>query len=539
MRSLGLVLRNSGLRRVAVSYALFILTEYAVWIAMLVFAYAHGGATAAGLIAVAQLVPAALLAPFLSALADRRPPVHVLVVGYVGQATGMAVTAVNIVAGGPPLVAYAGAVVAATCVVAIRPAQAPLVPALARSAEELTAANVTLSWLEGGSIVSAGLLTGLVLAVAGVGVVFAICTVLILGALALVLPLHTPPLRAMDAGRPGVAREVVAGVRMLAGSPRPRVLLLLLTAEWIVVGALDVLQVVLALDVLHMGRSFVGYLNTASGLGGVLAGAFALVLVGRRLGRPIMLAAGAMSGGLVAIAVVPRPAVTFALVVVIGGGRTILDVATRTLLQRAVPTETLGRVFGVVEGLTMAGSAVGSLMTPVFVAAGGSTAALLAAAAVLPLAGLLGGRALLRLDAETDVPVVEITLLRSLRLFRDLPVPALEGLAQSLDVVHLPPGSLLIREGDPGDRYYAIASGQLSVVRGGRDLGRRHRGDGVGEIALLRDVPRTATITSVDDATVYALPRAPFLAAVTGHAQTTQLADLVVSERLDDSDPER
>jgi hypothetical protein len=317
------------------------------------------------------------------------------------------------------------------------------------------------------------------------------------------------------------------------------VLLLLLTAEWIVVGALDVLQVVLALDVLHVGRSFVGYLNTASGLGGVLAGAFAMMLVGRRLGRPIILAAATMTLALVAIAVIPRPAATFALVVVIGGGRTIVDVATRTLLQRAVPTETLGRVFGVVEGLAMAGSALGSLMTPVFVAVGGSTAALLAGAAVLPVAGQVGGRALLTLDAEVDVPVVEISLLRSLRLFRDLPVPALEGLAQSLNVVHLQPGTVLIRQGEPGDSYYAIASGQLSVARDGRDLGRRSRGDGVGEIALLHDVPRTATLTSVGEATVYALPRAPFLAAVTGHTQTTTTAAVILSERLDDSDPER
>jgi hypothetical protein len=310
-------------------------------------------------------------------------------------------------------------------------------------------------------------------------------------------------------------------------------LLLLLAAEWVVVGALDVLQVVLALDVLGLGRSGVGLLNTASGVGGVIAGGLVITLVGRRLGGPIVAAAVTMSLGLVLIAVVPGAAVTVAMVAVIGAGRAVLDVGTRTLLQRAVPADTLGKVFGVVEGLMMAGCAVGSLMTPLFVAGGGSAAALLAAACVLPLAALSGGWALFRLDAAATVPVVEIALLRSLRLFKDLPVPALEGLAQALQRVHAPAGTVLIRQGDPGDRYFVIADGELSVQRDGRDLGTRTRGDGVGEIALLRDIPRTATLTAVGATTVYALARAPFLAAVTGHSPTTRTAHQVAQERLD------
>jgi hypothetical protein len=536
-RSVGLVVRNAGLRRVALSYALFTVCEYGVWIAMLVFAYGHGGATASGLVAVAQLVPAAVLAPFLSALADRRPPVHLLVAGYAAQAAGMCSTAVTIHLDGPPVAAYVGAVVASTAVVTIRPAQAPLVPALARSVEELTAANVALGWVENVSIVSAGALTALALKVADVGAVFAVGAAMVLVAVALVAPLQTLPVGSTSVNRPPVVREVLGGIGLLARTSGPRLLLLVLAAEWVVVGALDVLQVVLALDVLGLGRSGVGLLNTASGLGGVIAGGLAISLVGRRLGGPILVAAATMSLGLALISVVPGAAATVAMMMVIGAGRAVVDVATRTLLQRAVPVDTLGKVFGVVEGLMMAGCAVGSLMIPLFVAAGGSAAALLAAACVLPLVALSGGRSLFRLDAAATVPVVEIALLRSLRLFKDLPVPALEGLAQALQRVDAPAGHVLIRQGDPGDSYYVIADGELSVQRDGRDLGTRSRGDGVGEIALLRDVPRTATVTAVGQTTVYALSRAPFLAAVTEHSATTDTAHLVTHERLNDADP--
>jgi CRP-like cAMP-binding protein len=165
--------------------------------------------------------------------------------------------------------------------------------------------------------------------------------------------------------------------------------------------------------------------------------------------------------------------------------------------------------------------------------------ALVGVAAILPLAAVVGGRALVTLDADAHVPVVEIALLRSIRLFADLPAPALEGLAGSLQRVVLPAGSVLIREGEIGDRYYAIADGGLTIQRGGRDLGVRRRGDGVGEIALLRSMPRTATVTAATPATVYALNRDPFLAAVTGHRQTSTTADMVTEERLGDADPRR
>ncbi len=342
-----IVARNRRLARLVVSYGLFITTEYAIWIAMLVFAYARGGSREAGLVALAQLLPAAVLAPFLSTVADRRPPVRLLVSGYVTQAVGMAATGAVIYANWSPLLAYAAAVVASTAVVTVRPGQAPLVPGLSNSTRELTSANVALGWIENAGIVTAGALTGLLLAVASVGLIFVLSAGLALAAVILVLPLGTAPLALeSDHGQP--IKEVVGAVRLLASLRRPRLLVGLLTAEWVVVGALDVLFVVLAIDFLERGQAWVGYLNTAYGVGGVLAGAAAATLVGRRLGAPIIATGIVLSLALGLATVAREPVAMVAILVVVGGGRAVFDIATRTLLQRAVPAEVIGRVLGVV-----------------------------------------------------------------------------------------------------------------------------------------------------------------------------------------------
>jgi CRP-like cAMP-binding protein len=172
------------------------------------------------------------------------------------------------------------------------------------------------------------------------------------------------------------------------------------------------------------------------------------------------------------------------------------------------------------------------VLVPVLVHLGGSQLALLGVAAVLPLAAAVGGRALFSLDTEAPVPVVEIALLRSLPLFAELPAPAVEGLAAALTAAEVPAGAVLIRQGEEGDAYYAIAAGQLDVLQDGHFLRRCGRGEGVGEIALLRAVPRTATVAAHTDATVYKLGREPFLTAVLGHAATQRRAHSIADAQL-------
>jgi len=257
-----------------------------------------------------------------------------------------------------------------------------------------------------------------------------------------------------------------------------------------------------------------------------------VLLVGRRLGAPILGSALLLSGALAILAAGLGLAGTVALLTVVGASRALLDVASRSLLQRSVPAQSLGQIFGLLEGLTMAGLAAGAVLVPVLVHFGGSRLALLGVAAVLPLAAIGGGRALFSLDAEAPVPVVQIALLRSIALFAELPAPALEGLAAALTPAAVAAGTVLIRQGEEGDAYYAIAAGQFEVVQDGHFLRRCGRGEGVGEIALLRAVPRTATVTAHTDATVYKLAREPFLTAVLGHAATQRQARSIADARL-------
>ena len=521
---------NRALVRVLAGYALFVLTEYSAWIAVLVFAYSHGGATVAGVVAVAQLVPGAILAPVMAAVADRRSPVVLLAGGYLAQATGMAAAAAAIFTG-VPVAVYVSAVIACVAQTTVRPAQSALVPLVAATADQLTAVNVVVSWLESAGMLTSGLLAGVLISLAGVGSVFVVCAGLGVVAMLLAAGLHVT-LAPSREGSPAVLTDVAEGLRLTARQPRLRVMLALLTAESVVAGALDLLFVILAVSVLGRSEAWAGYLNSAYGIGAVLAATVGATLIGRRLGAPILGAAVLVSAALAALALGTDLAGTVALLAVAGAACTLLDVALRTLLQRSVPLELMGRVFGVLEGLTMAGYALGALLVPLLVHLGGNRLALIGAAVVLPLAAMASGRTLFVLDSGIPVPVVEIALLRSLPLFAELPAPAIEGLAAALTPVHVPAGTVLIQQGDQGDAYYAIAAGELDVRQDGHFLRRCGRGEGAGEIALLRAIPRTASVIAHTSATVYRLNREAFLTTVLGHAATQRRADQIAGTRL-------
>ena len=528
------VLRNRDLRRVELAYAGFNAAEYGVWLAMLVFAYRQGGTTEASLVAVLQLVPAAICAPFLALLADRHRPVRVLFGGYLAQALGMGVTALAIGADAPLPIVYAGAVVAATAVTITRPAQAVIVPSLACTAEELTATNVVSSWVESGSVLLATTLTGVLLAVSGVELVFGLMAGAVLVSALLVSVVDGPAAAAGDAEGSAVA-EAFAGFGALRKHSHLRILMGTLMGEYLLWGAMDILFVVLALDLLAIGQGWVGYFNAAFGAGGIIGGIAAVTLVGRRyLASPIALGILGFGGAFIVIAVWPSTLVAALMLAVSGAGRSLLDVACRTLLQRTTPSEVLGRVFGLLEGLGMAGLALGALLIPVFVAIGGAKAALVGAGLLLPVLGLLVARSLILIDRRARVPLVEIALLRSLSLFAPLPAPALEGLAHALERVELPAGAVVIRMGEVGDRFYAIADGEVEVSRDGTVIARLTRGAGFGEIALLEDVPRTATVTARTDVLLYALEKEPFVTAVTGHLPAAQAAGALISERREE-----
>lgn len=525
VRVLVRVARCPELRRVLLAFIGFNMAEWGVWIAMLVYAYAHGGATTAALVAVAQLVPAALFAPVAGSLGDRHRLTRVLAAGYVAQGTAMGATAAVLLLHGSPYAAYALAAAAATAVTVTRPAQAGLLPALARTPDELTAANVAAGWLGSLSVLGGPAVAGLLLGAGGAGTVFAVFAGAVFVSAALVAPVAGP-----TAGAPA---DALTGLRTAAADPGPRALVWLLGVEAFAIGALDVLYVVLAVGVLRQGGGSAGYVNAAFGAGGVVGIGATVALIGRRRLAPALLAGLALwAAALAGIGFSPSIAVAFALFVAAGIGRTLVDVAGNTLLQRIAPPDALARVFGLLEGVSMAALALGSLAAAGFVALAGGRGAFVCLAVVLPAAALLVLRRLLAAD-DVALPVVEIARLRALPLFAPLGAPALEGLARSLEPVEAAAGTAVVREGEAGDRFYVVADGELGVSVGGAEIGTLSRGDCFGEIALLRDVPRTATVTARTPVLLDALDKASFLAAVTGCAPSERAAGELVQGRLE------
>jgi MFS family permease len=531
----GTVFRNRDLGRVLVSFGGFASHEFGVWVAVLVYAYQQGGTTAAGVVAVVQLVPATLFAPFASVLADRLPPARVLLWGYLAQAVATAATAAVILADGPPYVAYALAAVAATTVTLTRPTLAALTPSLSREPEELTAANVVSSWIENVSIVAGPVVTGVLLGFSGVGLVLAVMAAAVAASALLVAPLAArAPERAaaLEPGSTGVVEECAAGFQTLANEPAPRLVVGLLGLQFVVWGAFDVLAVALAIQVLDMGEAGAGYLNAAFGAGGVIGGVVTAALVGRRRLAPA-LAAGMLLWALAFLVLGVFPTVVGALLLlaVAGVGNSLADVAGRTLLQRTAREDVLARVFGVLEGLSMAALAIGSIAVPLLVAGLGTEAAFIAIGAVFPLVLIFVGRRLRAIDEAATVPVVEIALLRSLPIFAPLPAPELEGIARGLQPLEAAAGTVVVTQGQAGYRYYAVADGDVDISVDGDVVQTRGRGEGFGEIALLHNMHRTATVTAKTDVRLYALEKDPFVAAVTGNTQCYRAAAQEMRDR--------
>jgi hypothetical protein len=530
-------LRNRDLRRVSFAFMGCAAAEQAVWIAVLVYAYARGGAPAASLAAVVQLIPTTLFAPFAARFADQGAPGRVLTAGYLAQAATMGATAVALLAGAPPAVVYLFAGAAASAVTITRPAQAAVVPGLVRGLDELTSANVLLGWIESMGLLVAPAVAGAIMAVSQPGTVFVVMAAVALVSAALVAPIAGPkpePAAAMqDADAPSALAELAEGLRVIAGHPSARALVAILTLQFVLIGALDVLFVVLAIDVLDLGGSGAGYLNAAFGAGGVIGIVLTVRLIGRAPLAPSVVGATlAWSASLLVLGVWPTVVGAFVLLAAAGTARIVQDVAARTLLQRTAPAGVLARVFGVLETLNAIGLAVGSMLVPLLVALLGPAAAAAGLAALAPLVLLAVVRRLKAVDADADVPLVEIALLRSHALFAALSAPVVEGVARELTPVALTPGDVILREGQPGERYYVIADGRLDVTQRGKTINTVGRGEGVGEISLLKGVPCTATVTAETDVQLHAIEAQTFIDVVTGHATADGNAQRVMRERL-------
>jgi MFS family permease len=527
-------MRNRALLRLELAWGAYNGAEWAVYVALLVYAYGVGGATASGLMAVVQLVPCIFLAPYLGSLADRRRPGRVLMVGYLLQGCAMAAVAGAILVGAPAPAVFGLAVLVNVGVCIPRPAQAALLPSVVRSPVELTAANVVAGWMDNCSALVAPAIGGVLLGVGGPQLSIAVLAVFELTAAVLVWPVPGPP-PLEGTGQGSLTAQVLGGIKTVWRQKSIRVLVGLLGAQYIVVGALDVLYVVLAISVLGLGQAGAGYLNSAFGAGALVGSTIAALLVSRRRLGPALVA-GMVAAGLAlgALGVLPTVVSAFALLALAGVGRAVMDVTGRILLQRTASPDVLANVFSVLESLMQAGCAIGAVLVPVLVGLSGARAALVGTGLVFLLIMAVTWRGLRTVDAAADVPHVQIRLLQSIPLFSRLPAPKLEGLARALRPTAYTTGQTVMCEGEHGDFYCAVARGEVEVAHAGQVVAHLGRGEGFGEIALIEDVPRTATVTAVEPTDVYCLEKEPFILALTGHAAARTMADGVVARRRDE-----
>lgn len=528
------VARTPGLRRVQLAFAAFAFSEHATWLAILVYALQRGGAREVGIVAVAQLIPGIIGAPFAAYAGDRFRPQRALAFGYAAQAISMAATAAAMTAGWS-LVAYIAATCAATCITFTRPVMGSLLPVITHSPRDLVAANVVAGLIEQVGVfagpLAAGVLMGVwsptavfVLGAAAVG--YASASVLFIDALD-DAPDH-PPVGADD-----VMGQIFAGFSTLRTHRRLRALVILGASAGLVKGVGDVIFVTFA-DARLDGSNQAGWLAAAYGLGAICGAAGTTRMVrSARVDRQYLWAAVFAAAALVGLAIIGQLGPALAAFALMGAGETILQLTTSVSIQRNAPSDVLARVFGILEGLNMGAIALGSLAVTVLVAAtsvGGAFVVLAAALLIFVVTGVLRLR-----RHGTGLPLPDESIVQRLiadPLFAPLSAPMVERLARGAEPMTVEADTIVFAQGEHGDRYYLVTVGNAAVTIDGQHVSTLGSGDTFGEIALVRDIPRTATVAATTTLQLLAIPRDDFLEAVTGHPRSRSAADATVNRFL-------
>jgi MFS family permease len=532
MKAFGRVFANPHVRNVQIAGAGSTLGVWAYGVALPVYAYHSGGKSAVGLLFFARFVLAALASPWLGLLADRWSRRSVMLSSDLVRTALMAGMTVVASAGGSAYIVYVLAITSTIVASAWGPAQAALMPSLVNSPDELTAANVVENTISSVGMFAGPALGGVLLVLSGPAAVFALTGALTLWSAVFVLrvPRDKPP---EPTERPHFLRELTAGFSTTLHRPALRVVIGLSAAVAFVDGLLEVLLVLIALQLLHGSNGTLGWLNVAAGIGSI-AGAFVVAALAtrRRLAGGFALGLLLSSIPLALTAAISSLGPALVLIGVLGVGAVFCQVNSVTLLQRSAENDVMGRVFAVLECLMLTGLAAGSIAAPGIVSWLGLKGALIAAGLCVPVLLVPLWPSLRRIDDEAVIAEEPLELLRRIEIFAELPEPLLERLAAGATSVSVETGQVVVSRGEVGNHFYAIASGQAVVELedgSARELGP---GEGFGEIALLRDVTRTATVRAIEPLRIYAIERDEFLAAVTGHAPTLASAENIVLSRL-------
>jgi MFS family permease len=532
--------RNPNLRRAQLSFLGAWTAEWAFTVGLGIVAYRDGGATAVGLVGLLRMVPSAILAPLLSPLADRgrRERVLILVSLLRGVATGAAAVVVGL--GGPTPMVYTLAVLSTIAATLYRPAHSALLPSLCHTGYELASANVVRGLLDSAATLVGPLLAALLLQFTGVTVVFAVAGSASLWAAALLLRLHydAPP-RPSAPIETNLVKSAVEGIRVVRRSRDIALIMGLAAAQAFTRGALTVLTVVVAIDLLETGEPGVGILNAAVGAGAVVGSLVASLLVGsRRLGAWFAVGVALWGIPVTLIGIFPQQAAALGLLACVGVGNSLIDVGGFTLLARLATDDVLARVFGVLESLVALFIGVGAIVTSLVIGLSGVRPALVIVGLLCPICAVASWPRLRRMDRSIDVRDRDIGTLQAVAMLDALPLPAIEQLARGLEPVVVPAGHVVFSQGDIGDRYFVIESGDADVIGDGHVVATLGPGQGFGEIALLRRIRRTATVRASSELRLQALRSDHFLPVVLGYTPSAREAGSVVESMLDRFTPQ-
>jgi len=526
---------HTGLRRVLVAYGLYNLVEIASWIAIIMWAYSRGGAPLAGASAVIQLLPSAVLAPMLAGIGDRMSRGTALAVAHAAVAVATALTLLALASDAPTWLVIAASTTVTTTVAVVRPIQYATLPQLANSADELVSGNALSAAGEQFAFFAGPLIAGVVVQRSGPALVMALAVgASVVGTLlCLRLRLVTPDAASVDDGAGGLG-AALDGLRALRSDWGSLALLLLMTTTFVVGGALDVLGVAYSESVLGEGETGAGLIIGAIGIGGLLGAGIASGVAGRRHLTPPVVVAGLAAGGLLAtVSAAQELLPVVGLIALTGVAAAVLMVCSRTLLQRATDDHVLTRVFAVQESASLLGLAVGAAIAPLFIEWFSTATAFLPLGLLVVLAVLVGATLIPRLDARAVFRPRETQLLRHVAFFDLLPAYELERLAQRTRWAEVRPGDVVIAQGDHGHDFYVVEEGEFSVTVDGELKPHRIGARGsFGEIALLQEVARTATITALTSGRLVSVSRPDFLAAVTGSSDGVAMAREVASAHL-------
>jgi len=527
--------RNPNLRRAQLSFFGAWTAEWAFTVGLGIVAYRDGGATAVGLVGLLRMAPSAILAPLLSPLADkgRRERVLILVSLLRGGFTGA--VAINVGVGGPAQIVYTLAVLSTIVATLYRPAHSALLPSLCRTGYELASANVVRGLLDAAATLVGPLLAALLLQFAGVTVVFAVAAGASLWAAVSLLRLdYEAPPRPPAATEVSLLTSAADGIRVVSHNADLALIMGLAAAQSLTRGALTVLTVVVAIDLLGTGEPGVGILSAAIGAGAVLGSLAASLLVGtRRLGA--WFAVGVTLWGLpvTLIGVFPYEVTALGLLACVGVGNSLIDLAGFTLLARLAADEVLARVFGVLESVVALSIGVGAIAASVVVDGVGIVPALVSLGLLCPVLAVASWPRLRGMDRSIGVRDRDIDMLHTVTMFSVLPLPAIEQLARGLESLDVPAGHVVFEQGDVGDHYFVIEAGEVDVIGDGSLVATLGPGEGFGEIALLRRIRRTATVRATSDLRLKALRSDRFLSVVLGSAPSSREAGVAVDSMLD------